>query len=96
MLKFSVKILLKLYQKLFNLILGTGHFPDQWCEGLKTDLRIILNERLNKFTMNRNTIHPSQIGFQSGHRTADHIFTLKTIIDQHKNQNKNGKSMHAS
>ena len=40
--------------------------------------------------MDRNTIHPSQIGLQSGHRTADHSFTLKTI-DEHINQNKNGK-----
>ena len=30
MLKYSAKILLKLYQKLFNLVLETGHFPDQW------------------------------------------------------------------
>ena len=29
MLKHSVKILLKLYHKLFNLVLKTGHFPDQ-------------------------------------------------------------------
>jgi hypothetical protein len=116
MLKCSVKILLKLYQKLFNLVLETGHFPDQWCEGLitpifksgdKTDpnnyrgicvtsclskfLCIILNQRLSKFSIDRNIIHPSQIGFQSGHRTADHIFTLKTIIDKHINQNKKEK-----
>ena len=116
MLKCSVKILLKLYQKLFNLVLETGNFPDQWCEGLitpifksgdKTDpnnyrgicvtsclskfLCIILNQRLSKFSIDRNIIHPFQIGFQSGHRTADHIFTLKTIIDKHINQNKKEK-----
>jgi hypothetical protein len=38
MLKHSVKILLKLYHKLFNLVLETGHFPDQWCEGLITPI----------------------------------------------------------
>ena len=30
-----------------------------------------------------------QIGFQSGHRTADHVCTLKTLIDKHVIQNKN-------
>jgi hypothetical protein len=38
MLKHSVKILLKLYHKLFNLVLKTGHFPDQWCDGLITPI----------------------------------------------------------
>ena len=49
------------------------------------------NQRLSKFSIDRNIIHPSQIGFQSGHRTADHIFTLKTIIDKRINQNKKEK-----
>ena len=89
MIKHSVKILLKLHHKLFNLVLKTGHFPDQWCDGLitpifksgdKTDpnnyrgicvtsclskfLCTILNQRLSKFSIDRNIIHPSQIGFQ--------------------------------
>ena len=38
MLKSSAKILLKGYQKLFNLILESGKFPDQWCEGLITPI----------------------------------------------------------
>ena len=38
MLKCSVKILLKLYQKRFSLVLETGHFPDQWCLGLITPI----------------------------------------------------------
>jgi hypothetical protein len=46
-------------------------------------LCIVLNERLSKFSLEQNLIHPLQIGFQSDHRTADHIFTLKTLIDKH-------------
>jgi hypothetical protein len=42
---------------------------------------IILNDRLSNFSY-----HPSQIGFQSGYRTADHIFTLKTQIDKQVEQ----------
>ena len=36
-------------------------------------------------------IHQSQIGFQSGHRTADHILTLKTLLDKKMNTNRNDK-----
>jgi hypothetical protein len=106
MLKSSAKILLKGYQKPFNLLIESGKFPDQWCEGLITPifksgdktnpnnyrgicvticlskfLCIVLNERLSKFSPEQNLMHRSQIGFQSGHshRTADHIFILKTL-----------------
>ena len=34
MLKYSTNILLQGYKKLFNLILETGSFPDQWCEAV--------------------------------------------------------------
>jgi hypothetical protein len=46
---------------------------------------------LSKFSLEQNLIHPSQIWFQSGNRTADHIFSLKTLIDKHIKQNKNDK-----
>jgi hypothetical protein len=46
---------------------------------------------LNDFTQENDLVHHSQIGFQSGHRTADHVFTLKTLIDKHVTQNKNNK-----
>ena len=53
---------------------------------------LILNEDLTNFTQDNNLIHRSQIVFfLSGHSTADHIFTLRTLIDKHVNQNKNGK-----
>ena len=41
-------------------------------------------------------IHPCQIGFMPGNRTADHVLTLKTLHDKHVKQNNNGKFMPAS
>ena len=41
----------------------------------------ILNNRLMTYTEEKNIIHPSQIGFIPGNRTADHILTLKTLHD---------------
>lgn len=42
----------------------------------------IMNDRLTTFTENNNVIHFNQLGFRKGYRTADHVFTLKTLIDQ--------------
>ena len=47
---------------------------------------LILNERLHTFTKENDTLHPSQIGFLHNHRTADHILTLKSLIDKYINQ----------
>ena len=52
---------------------------------------LILNERLMSYVKDRELIHPSQIGFMPGSRTADHILTLKTLHDKYVNQHKNGK-----
>ena len=38
MIKASSKILLKVYNKLFNFILSSGIFPDMWCKGLITPI----------------------------------------------------------
>jgi hypothetical protein len=51
----------------------------------------ILNEKLIKFAKERNLIHPTQIGFMPGNRTADHILTLSTLHDKYVKQNENGK-----
>jgi hypothetical protein len=81
-------LLLQGYKKPFNLILETGSFPDQslYKSGDKTNpnnyrgicvtICIILNDRLSNFSYQQSVIHPSQIGFQSGHRTTDHIIFL--------------------
>ena len=43
---------------------------------------LILLDRLEMRTQQSNLISPNQIGFMKEHRTADHIFVLKTIIDR--------------
>ena len=42
---------------------------------------LLLNNRLTNFTDNNNSIHFNQLGFRRDYRTADHVFTLKTIVD---------------
>ena len=43
----------------------------------------VLNNRLLNFFENHDVIPKNQIGFQRRCRTADHILTLKTIIDKY-------------
>ena len=38
----------------------------------------ILNNRLINFANKKKLIHPTQIGFMPGNRTADHVLSLKT------------------
>ena len=42
----------------------------------------ILNERLLEHVTSHNILHKSQIGFLPKNRTADHAFTLRTLIDK--------------
>ena len=51
----------------------------------------VLNLRLTNFVKSKDILHPSQIGFVPGNRTADHIFTLKTLHDKYISQNNNKK-----
>ena len=45
---------------------------------------LILNQRLSSFVNTYKIINRSQIGFQKGKRTSDHIFfSVKTIINKH-------------
>ena len=46
---------------------------------------IILNNRLQKYI--EPQIKSNQIGFKKNHRTLDHIFVLKTLIDKYVKQN---------
>ena len=43
---------------------------------------LLLNERLTLFCESNQIIEYNQVGFRKGFRTADQVFTLKTIIDQ--------------
>ena len=51
----------------------------------------ILNKRLCLVCKAEKLIHISQIGFVEGHRTSDHIFSLKTLINSHTRTRKNKK-----
>ena len=43
---------------------------------------LILLGRLEEVIYEKHPLSPNQIGFKKGHRTADHIFVLKSIIDK--------------
>ena len=51
----------------------------------------ILNTRLLNLSNNYKILHRSQIGFSPGHCTSDHIFSLRTLIDQHVTNSPRGK-----
>ena len=47
---------------------------------------IMLNERLENWSISNNVMRIEQIGFQKKSRTSDHLFVLKTVIDFYKSQ----------
>ena len=52
---------------------------------------MILNYRLLNYTTENDIIHPSQIGFLTGNRTADHIFTLRILYEKYVLNSNRGK-----
>lgn len=50
----------------------------------------ILNQRLLEHVMSLNTLHKSQIGLLPNNRTrtADHVFTLRALIDKYVHNQK--------
>ena len=51
----------------------------------------ILNNRLKDFILDQDVLHKAQRGFLPGHRTSDHIFTLRTMIDKYVKNVPKGK-----
>ena len=45
---------------------------------------MIIKYRLVSFLEDNNIVVAEQIVFYKGHRTADHMFILKTLIDSYK------------
>ena len=43
----------------------------------------ILSQRLLEYIFSLNILHKSQIGFLPNNRTAEHVFTLRTLIDKY-------------
>ena len=48
----------------------------------------ILNQRLYLYFEENKILHNSQIGFLPENRTADHVFTLRTLIDKYVHYHK--------
>ena len=91
---------------LFNTVLETKSYPDDWSCGIITLVHklgennhpgnyrgitincclselfsLLLTNRLTSF-MNKKGKY-NQIGFRKGFRTADHVFTIKAIVDKY-------------
>ena len=43
----------------------------------------LLNQRLLEHVNSHNILHNSQIGFPPKNRTADHVLTLRTLVDKY-------------
>ena len=51
----------------------------------------VLNTRLKNYVLQQNILHQAQIGFLPNHGTSDHIFTLRTLVDNYVSHSTNGK-----
>ena len=49
----------------------------------------LLNNRLTEVIENKNLLKRNQLGFRKGFRTADHMLTVKTLIDKYLSQTRN-------
>ena len=49
----------------------------------------IMNKRIVTFLNTNGKLNKEQIGFKEGHRTADHIFVIKSLIQKYKKVKKN-------
>ena len=47
-----------------------------------------VNNRIIEFVYTNHLIKFNQIGFRKGYRTADHVFVMKTLIDNYLNKSK--------
>ena len=43
----------------------------------------VLYNRMDKFVSDHNILNESQIGFRKSYRTTDHVFILKSIIENY-------------
>ena len=48
----------------------------------------VINSRLVEFLNKRNLTAPEQIGFKKNHRTTDHLFIVKNLMDRYKKNKK--------
>ena len=95
MIKASLNEVMPVYHKLFNTILSLGIMPLTWCGGLITPIYKSGEEvvtpldypsRLLEHVNAHNILHNSQIGFLPKNRTANHVLTLRTLVDKYVHQ----------
>ena len=55
----------------------------------------VLNNRINSELESKSFLKLEQAGFRKNHRTSDHIFILRTIIDKYVLKSKNGSKLFA-
>ena len=55
----------------------------------------VLNNRINSELESKSFLKQEQAGFRKNHRTSDHIFILRTIIDKYVLKSKNGSKLFA-
>ena len=67
--------------------------PDN-CKGITINsclsklFNLLLTKRLTTFTNDNQILKYNQIGFRKGFRTSDHVFTIKTVINEYLKENK--------
>ena len=55
----------------------------------------VINNRISSELERRNFLNPEQTGFRKYHRTSDHLYVLKTIIDKYVLGSKNSSKIFA-
>ena len=113
MIKASLPSSLSFLVTLFNKILETQIYPEEWSRGIITPIpksgeienpdiyrgiiinsclsklfNILLNNRLLCLINEKNILKNNQIGLHKGFRTADHVLTIKTLMDKYLSENK--------
>ena len=113
MVKASPPFSLSFLVALFNKILQTQIYPEEWSRGRITQVsksreienpdnyrgitinsclsklfNLLLNNRLLCFIDENNILKSNQIDFRKGFRTADHVLTIKTLMDKYLSENK--------
>ena len=58
------------------------------CLGKLFSSTLNYDQRLLEHIQSRDILHKSQIGFLANNRTADHVLTLRTLIDKYVNCHK--------
>ena len=113
MIKASLPSSLSFLVTLFNKILQTQIYQDEWSKGIITPIaksgeienpnnyhgitinsclskliNLLLNNRLLCLINEKNIFKNNQIGFRKGFRTADHVLTIKTLMDKYLSEKK--------